>query len=307
MIIFPLLLLVSGCRKQQSDAGTSAVQARTSVEVTSIRHASIRDFLTLSGTSLYLKRNVITSPIPAFITDVHIRLGDRVSKGDVLYILESKERRALGAEVLNNDSTLAGFGTISIKAPYSGIISTLEKQQLGDYVLEGTQLCTLAESNNLAIQLNVPFEYAAYTTPGKPCTLRLPDGKAIAAVITTPLTTMNALSQTQSILAKPTSALFLPENLIVKVEVSKHKAVDMIVLPKACVLTDEMLSSFWVMKLINDSVAVKVPVKTGDKSDSLVQIVSPVFSAEDKILIQGNYGLPDTARVVVVKSEIRKQ
>ena len=300
LILVTLILFGSGCQNQNADEGKPSVTPRTPVAVTSIRHGSIGDELTLSGTSLYLNRNVITSPIPAFITDVNIKLGDHINKGDVLYVLESKERRALGSQAVAGDRTLSSFGKIRIRAPYSGIISTLDKQQLGDYVLEGTQLCTLAESNNLAVQINVPFEYSAYTTPGKKCIIRLPDGKEVAATITTPLTTMNALSQTQSILAKPVSTLFLPENLIVRVIVAKDHHADAMLLPKDCVLSDEMLSSFWVMKLINDSTAVKVPIQTGERNDSAVQILSPSFSASDKILVKGNYGLPDTTGVVVM-------
>jgi 3-phosphoglycerate kinase len=72
-------------------------------------------------------------------------------------------------------------------------------------------------------------------------------------------------------------------------------------LPKASVLSDEMMQEYWVMKLLNDSTAVKVPVKIGEKSKDEIEIVSPVFTEADKILIKGNYGLPDTARVVITK------
>jgi len=35
------------------------------------------------------------------------------------------------------------------------------------------------------------------------------------------------------------------------------------------------------------------------ENDSLVEVLSPAFSATDKILLTGNYGLADTARVSV--------
>ena len=53
------------------------------------------------------------------------------------------------------------------------------------------------------------------------------------------------------------------------------------------------------MKLINDSTAVKVPVKLGAQNDSLIEIKTPLFSQEDAILETGNYGLSDTALVKV--------
>ena len=53
------------------------------------------------------------------------------------------------------------------------------------------------------------------------------------------------------------------------------------------------------MKLINDTTAVKVPVKTGIEKGDTVQVISPEFSANDKILSGGNYGLADTAKVII--------
>ena len=74
-------------------------------------------------------------------------------------------------------------------------------------------------------------------------------------------------------------------------------------LPKAAVLSDEVQNQFWIMKMINDSIAVKVPVKKGMETNDNVEIVSPPLSSTDKILLTGNYGLPDTAKVKVVSGE----
>jgi hypothetical protein len=52
--------------------------------------------------------------------------------------------------------------------------------------------------------------------------------------------------------------------------------------------------------MINDSTAVKVPVKKGMETKDNVEIVSPALSSSDKILLTGNYGLPDTAKVKVL-------
>ena len=72
-------------------------------------------------------------------------------------------------------------------------------------------------------------------------------------------------------------------------------------MPKAAVLTDETQSEFWVMKLINDSTAVKTLVKKGIESGYRIEILSPLFSPQEKVLITGNYGLPDTAKVQIIQ------
>lgn len=300
VLILLTITTVSSCNRVASEEDT-VVRAKVGVEVTGVRSGVVKDELTLFANTIYLKRNVVTSPIPAFITHVYIKLGEPVKEGQLLYWLETKERRALGSQPMGSDSTGGSFGKIGIRAPASGIISTLDKQQVGDYVLEGGPLCTVAESNALAFAVNVPYEFTRFTKSGNKCALILPDNSRHQATFTTPLTTMNSLAQTQTVLAKSDEKLFLPENLIVKVLVERNIEVRQQVLPKACVLADEMMENFWVMKLLNDSTAVKVPVTPGTRNHELVEIMKPVFNQDDKFLITGNYGLPDTAFVTVLK------
>ena len=298
--IFLLSTFFVACTDKQAEEEKLKVP-KSPVQISTIRIGSIDDELTLSATTVYLKRNVITSEIPAFISKVNIHLGDKVSKGQVLYELQTKERKALDKQIINSDTSLANFGNIKIISPASGIITTFDKQQTGDYILEGTQLCTIAESNDLAFQINVPYEFSQFTKVGNQCTITLPDNSIHSATITTPLTAMNTLAQTQTILAKSNETLFLPENLIVKIQVRKNMKANKQIVAKACVLSDEMMEEFWIMKLINDSTAVKVPVIIGNKNDIEVEINSPQFDDNVKIIINGNYGLKDTAFVKINK------
>jgi multidrug efflux pump subunit AcrA (membrane-fusion protein) len=285
----------------KTDEQEQIATPKTPVKVVTISHGSIDDDITLFGTTIYLKRNLITASIPSFITQVNVKLGDKVSKGDLLYVLQSKESRALGADVNKIDASLKDFGIIKVKASASGIITTIEHQQIGEYVLEGTQLCSIAESNDLAFQVNVPFEYTSITKIGKGCTIKLPDNTSFKATFTKALTTMNVSAQTQTILAKSNQSLFLPENMMVKVSISKGLISNKQILPKSCVSTDEMMKEFWVMKVITDSTAVKVPVTVGNKNENKIEILSPAFNTNDRIISEGNYGLSETALITLKK------
>ncbi len=282
---------------------TEILNPKSIVEVVAVKYGTVDDELVLSATTVYLKRNVVTATIPAFITNVRVKLGDAVKKGDILFELESKERRALGNNVSKLDTSLVNFGLIKIRSAASGIISTLDKQQPGDYVLEGTQLCTIAESSDLAFQVNVPYEFTAFAKQGSNCVIVLPDNSSHKAQFTKALSTMNVLAQTQTILAKTNENLVLPENMIVKVTVSKGSVGNKQIFPKSSILSDEMMKEFWVMKLINDSTAVKIPVVIGNKSVENIEVLSPQFNAGDKIISSGNYGLADTALVKVVSGK----
>ena len=298
ILLFSIFLIA--CKTIPTEEETS-IAPKSPVQISSIRIGEIDDNLLLSATTVYLNRNVITAEIPAFITKVNIHLGDKIIKGQVLYELQTKESKALGKQSFNIDTSITNIGIIKVYAPASGVISTFDKQQTGDYVLEGTQLCTIAESNDLAFQINVPFEFTQFTKVGTHCTITLPDNSVHTAIITTPLSAMNSLAQTQTILAKCKESLFLPENLIVKIQVIKNMKGNKQIVAKPCVLSDEMMQEFWVMKLINDSTAVKVAVIIGNKNDKEIEINSPQFNSNDRIIINGNYGLTDTASVKITR------
>jgi hypothetical protein len=75
-------------------------------------------------------------------------------------------------------------------------------------------------------------------------------------------------------------------------------------LPKSAVLSDETETDFWIMKMINANTAIKVPIQKGIQTEDRIEILSPVLTREDKILLTGNYGVSDTIKVKVIKTEL---
>jgi len=55
--------------------------------------------------------------------------------------------------------------------------------------------------------------------------------------------------------------------------------------------------------MIDSVTAVKIPVTRGIETGGKVEILQPLFSTGDQVLISGNYGLADTAKVKIVKPE----
>jgi multidrug efflux pump subunit AcrA (membrane-fusion protein) len=113
---------------------------------------------------------------------------------------------------------------------------------------------------------------------------------------------VDATSQTQGLVIHVSPPHPIPENLIARVRIVKREKTDALSLPKAAILTDETQSNFWVMKMVDSATAVKVQVRKGIETGGRVEILSPKFSSADLILVSGNYGLPDTAKVVMEKS-----
>lgn len=196
------------------------------------------------------------------------------------------------------DSSLAFQGLIKISAPKTGLIASVSHQK-GDYVQEGDELATISELASLVYLLQVPFEMLGFIHKNMVCEIVLPDMNSIRGTVLSNMPVMDMASQTESFVVKPDVSEKQTENLIVKIKVIKSSKKQAFVLPKAAVLANEEQSEFWVMKLINDSTAVKVPIFKGIETPDKVEILKPFFNKTDKILLSGNYGLPDTARVII--------
>jgi hypothetical protein len=123
------------------------------------------------------------------------------------------------------------------------------------------------------------------------------NGKIYSGIINKELAQMSFSGQTIQYLVKPVTNEFIPENLLAIIEITIRNIKSNQILPLECLLSDEMMQNFWIMKLINDSVAVKVKVKPGLKNKKEVEIIDPIFNSSDLILSSGNYGLNDTALV----------
>ena len=302
---FFVLLLALSCKHKEAggdeeDAAPAEVQ--TPVTVTGVETTTLSDYVELNATSAYQQSNYIKATTAGYVQSVHVKLGQMVHSGQLAFILQTKEARALGNTINQLDPSFHFSGIINIKATANGYIQNLD-HQVGDYVQDGEQLAVLADAKSFGFILNAPYELRPYVSTGKTLQVDLPDGSHLNGVVANIVPTVDSISQTQSVLVKVAAAFTIPQNLIAKVRIVKAERPNATSLPKAAVLTDESQTSFWVMKMIDSVTAVKVPVVKGLETKERVEILRPPFSPSDKILLTGNYGLPDTAKVKILKGE----
>jgi hypothetical protein len=168
-------------------------------------------------------------------------------------------------------------------------------------VQDGEVLATIGDSKSLVFLLELPYELLPFLPLNKTVVLTLPDGKQLKGSVTNSMPLMDAQSQTQSYIIRIDGGSKIPENLVAKVQFVKKLSTNATILPKEALLTDEIQSQFWVMRMIDSQTAVKVPVVKGIEAGDSVEIISPHFTIDQQILLTGNYGLPDTAKVVIQK------
>ncbi|MCX6245177.1 MAG: HlyD family efflux transporter periplasmic adaptor subunit [Bacteroidetes bacterium] len=295
--LLPVLFLLSGCGAGE-DPVEKELRPKVPVTVESIHAADVSDYLELTATSSFLTKSLIKSPVSAYVEEISVNPGDAATRNQVLFKLRTKESTALQHDSLNPYSF---SGLITIKANIDGIILTVDHPR-GDYLQEGEQLATIAVPSSFVFLLDVPYENIPLIKISSSCEIVLPDGHSIRGTIQSRLPSMTPGAQTQRFIIRPAENRNLPENLIANIRIVKKIIPHATLLSKSCILADEVMKNFWVMKLVNDSMAVKVPVITGLTSGDDVEITTPVFSATDRFLNSGNFGLGDTAIVSVVKT-----
>lgn len=301
-IIACLLTLLFSCKSkdQPADEGDAAIASQTPVTVTTVSDSTLVDYVDMSATSVFLQKNFMKANANGYIQKVNTQLGHYVSKGETVFTIKTKEAQSIGNSINVLDTTFKFSGVNRIKAPGSGYITQLNHQQ-GDYVQDGEQLAVISDRSSFAFVMQLPYEMRRYVQNNQDVQLLLPGGEKLTGKVSSVMPSVDTLSQTQGMVIRVNSTNLIPENLVAKARIIKSERPGTASLPKAAILTNETQTEFWVMKLINPTTAVKTPVTKGIESGDRVEILSPKFSATDKIVVSGNYGLADTAKVKIVQ------
>lgn len=285
--------MIASCVKKETnqEEQTQVVSIKTSA----VKFGEIDSKLTFNGKTVYLKKNMVASPISGYVYKISIKFGDYVKKNDLLFEIQTKENKAL------ENSNSGNMGLIKVFAPSQGVINTLNITENGAYVVEGTSLCTVAENHDVLVQLNLPFEYNSLVKTGTKCTIVLGEDTKFEGTVYQILPTVDEANQTQQVLIKPHTNKKLPENLNLTVEILKARHSRTYLVPREAVMTNETQTEFWVMKVVNNKLAIKVPIKKGIENDITVEALSSTLSNTDRIIIEGAYGLNDSTVVRIVK------
>jgi multidrug efflux pump subunit AcrA (membrane-fusion protein) len=298
-----LCITIIAChQKESTEEETKTEEVRTPVTVTTISNEPLTEYIELNATSIFQQDNIVKSNITGYIKKVNTKLNEFTNAGKVLFVLQTKESKSLGNTIDKLDPSYHFTGIVSVPASRSGYVTELN-HQAGDYVQDGEQLAVISDANSFGFVLNLPYELHKYLSGNKNVDVILPDGTVLKGVLSQFMPTVDSISQTQQVFVKVNSSQLIPENLVAKVRILKDAKTNATSLPKEAVLSDESQSSFWVMKMIDSVTAVKVPVIKGMETKDRVEIVRPQFTTGDKILLTGNYGLADTAKVKIMKSE----
>lgn len=294
------MLCITACSSATDAAEEEAIVPQTPVQVSTISYSSLSDEIILNATAAYLEKSYVKANTNGYLQQANIQVGSAVSTNQVLYSVITKEARAIGNSINALDPGFNFSGLSKIRADKPGFVTQVNHQK-GDYVQDGEALAVISNQNSLVFLLDLPYEYHGIIKNNQALEVTLPDGEVLKGNVSASLAAVDSVAQTQRFIIKVNSIHLIPENLIAKVRVIKSAVSNVQSLPKVAVLTNETEDIFWVMKMINDTTAVKTIVKKGMEDGQSIQIVSPIFKSTDRLITVGNYGLADTAKVKIMK------
>lgn len=299
-LFISFLMSALSCANRETVTEEPTASVQVPVTLTSASQEPLEEYIDLSATSTFLLKNYIKANATGYLLSAQIQPGQFVQTGQTLFTIKTKEAEILGNTVNRLDSSFKFSGTNVIRAGAGGFISQINHQS-GDYVQDGEQLAVINDARSFVFIMELPYELRSFIKLGARLEVNLPDGEKIPGQVSSLMPTVESVSQTQDIVIKVNPDHTIPENLVSKVRIPKIVRKQAISLPRAAVLSDEVQSNFWVMKMTDSVTAVKIPVKKGVETRERIEIISPVFSPQDKFLLSGNYGLTDTARVKVIQ------
>jgi multidrug efflux pump subunit AcrA (membrane-fusion protein) len=302
-IIFASIALSSilACKNNVKEATEEAVAViGTPVTLTSPLTGNMKEEVELNAVSAFLLKTNVKSNTNGYLQIVNASLGKLVHKGDDLFVIKTKEASVLENSTHNLDSSLHFKGVIHVKAPGTGYITQIN-YQAGDYVQDGEVIATITDTKSFVFLLDLPYELKPFLSSNKQIQLKLPDASILNGTIESPLPTVDPVAQTQRYIISVNNSQNIPENLIAKVNLVKQSKSNTVSVAKEAVLSNEIQTEFWIMKLLDSNTAVRIDIKKGTENNNSVEVLEPKLSVNDKIVLTGHYGLSDTAKVVIIK------
>jgi len=253
------------------------------------------------------KKDLDASQLTLTTAENDLRLAESTARLHAATI--PNDRAAAAARVKQAQERLAALDTqlsyASIRAPFSGTI-TEQFQFEGEFAAAGAKLFTLADTSTVIVKAPFGDTVAAQLRVGNPATIRpqeLP-GEEFSGRISL----VNRASDPQNRTVQVWVDLEnrggrLRADSAAKVVVATQRVSDAVVVPAAAVTLDATNADQGKVMVVDDkSIAHETKVMVGIRTPDRIQITSGLSGGET-VVIEGNYALPDGAKVEINKGD----
>ncbi len=320
----------SGGKKQDI---TKSEDQLENVRVMTLASKQIDRELDFSANLMAVEEVNLVPVSPGRIEKIKVEVGARVSKGQVLVVMDqtSLQQAKIQIENLENDfkryEALKNTGAISqqvydqtlaqlnvqkkslsylqsnttIKAPFSGVISAKNYED-GEMYTGAQPILTLVQMNTLKTFINVPESYYPLIKKGMKATVKsdIYADKTFTATVYNIAPTINPSTRAFEVeLRIPNAGETLKPGMFGNVTLSMGHA-NAVVVPYQSVLKLQGSSQRYVF-INRDGVADRYDVKLGQRFDDQVEIICDSISTGDQLVVAGQARLVDGDKLNIVK------
>jgi membrane fusion protein, multidrug efflux system len=313
---------LAACRRGQDSAPAgenaappSADAVAVPVRVAPVARVSLSRVVSAPGQTSALSQQKVRAPFAGTLMELTVTDGDSVRKGQAVGAIVARETLASldGAREMQRSArtpeekadadravALADRNLVrnTIHAEADGVVLS-HAAAAGDRVSEDQELLTIAARDSLVFVAGVTQSDLASVRPGQPVSVELAGrARPLAGVVHDVLPSANPGDFTAPVRVDLRelpggTALGLFGTARITVE-----SRDAIAVPDAAILRDDV-SGVSRVALVKDGRARWTDVVTGLRGAAGTEIVSPALATSDTVVVTGQVGLPEGARVTI--------
>ena len=297
---------------ERGDAGGAA----TPVHIAMVQRTTLLELVRAPGHTASIEQQQVRAPFAGELLRMEVADGDRVSTGQVIgTMLATTSVAALeGARVMAQSAhsarqrrdarramQLAHRGLVkhTLRAPEAGIVVSHTADE-GALVTADQVIVTIAALDSFVFVANVVQNDLRRVRPGQPATVQLAaQHRTFNAVVHSVLPSASAKTLTAPVRLDFDREQTVPTavNLFGSARIVVGQARDVIAVPVAAVLRDDVSGVQRVASAGDDGHLHWIRVTTGLSQRGLVQVIAPPLPLGSRVIVGGQVGLAEGARV----------
>ena len=311
-----VLAASSGCGTRGGGDGTgeSAGEPVVTVRVRALEIRRFDDAVAGSGQWRSGGESVVSAPFAGIVESLELRAGDRVSAGQRVGVLVTRETWAAlkGAELLQREARddagrdearraleLARHDLVRVPltAPLDGVVLRRPAEP-GTQVAEGAEIIVVAPWRTVVFEAHVPAALAARVRAGQPATVLEAGAPPRATVVQRILPAASETDQAALVWLAPRAASPAPglgrfgtASIVVGAE---HQALGV---PDSALVEDDLTGVRRVAVVNGAGRVAWTPVTLGAAAGGWHELLRTGLAPGTRVVIEGQHGLPDSTRV----------
>ncbi|HEV2104690.1 MAG TPA: HlyD family efflux transporter periplasmic adaptor subunit [Candidatus Eisenbacteria bacterium] len=309
--------LAAGCghRGGDGDAGDKAAAVAVHVRVATVAPRAFADLVGAPGQWRSAGDITVAAPFAAVVESLGPRVGDRVEAGRSLGVLVTRESRAAlrGAELLAREAHDAAARAeaeqalalarrdlvrVPLPAPRSGVVAR-RGAEMGAEVAEGAELLAITPDGALVFEAHVPAADASRVRAGQRATIT---GDGVApreATVQRVLPAAGAADQSTLVWLQPAGGPPPAVDRFGTAAIQVGPGRTSLAVPAAAVVEDDLDGRTRVAVVGAGGEAVWTEVQLGAAAGPWRELRGGGLAAGARVVVEGQRGLPDHAKVVV--------